>query len=101
MVEKMLSRVNYRVRESEGKQRSKTVHVNSTKCFVEREETCLRDEKVCALTVLANDEGLDDGSVKLVGACKNEDEERIANILQGFSEVFEESDVVTMVEKQP
>ena len=41
--------------------------------------------------MLANDEGLDDGSIKLVGTCKSEEEERFANVLQGFSEVFEES----------
>ena len=41
VVEKMISRVNYQVRESEGKRRSKTVHVNSTKFFVEREKNLL------------------------------------------------------------
>ncbi len=47
VVENILSEVNYRVREVGSKKRSKTVHVNSTKRYVEREE------EVNSVTVIA------------------------------------------------
>lgn len=59
VVEKVLSEVNYRVREVGSKKRSKTVHVNCTKRYVERVE------EVNSVTVIAEDVGLEEPNVKL------------------------------------
>ncbi len=60
LVLKKLNAVNYLIGEVDGKKRNKVVHVNMVKKFKEREL------EVCALTVIAEDHGLDDGNVFLM-----------------------------------
>ena len=51
-VASVLSTVNYKVKEVQGKERMKTIHINNAKRYVERER------EVYTLTVVAEDRGL-------------------------------------------
>ena len=65
-VERVLSKVNYTVREIEGKKRKRTIHVNCAKSYVERNVG-----GACALTMLADDMDLEECKVNFLGILVN------------------------------
>jgi len=74
VVRKKFNRVNYLIEEEDGRHRKKVVHINSLKQFKERET------EVLASTVIAEDQGLDEGNKCLhVEDCHVED-------CEGFNE---------------
>ena len=86
-VERVLSNVNYTVRENEGKKRKRTIHVNCANAYVER-----NGEGVCALTMLADDMGLEESKVKPFGEVCEQSKEDIEEVLEEFKEEMGRSD---------
>ncbi len=84
-VEKILSAVNYRIREVEGKHRSKSAHVNSLKKFVDR------NVDVNAMTVIADDMELDESNVVLHDEVAESERKEIEKVLCEFEDVFDGS----------
>jgi len=77
--------VNYRIREVEGKHRSKTAHVNSLKKFVER------SVDVNAIMVIADDMELDESSIVLHDEVYESERKEIEKVLMEFEDVFDGS----------
>ncbi len=80
-VDRILSDVNYHVKDVGSKKRGKTVHINSTKKFVERCD-------VNAVTLVADDMGIEESSVKLSDVnveCK----QAIEEVLKDFGDVLD------------
>ena len=86
-MKRVLSKVNNAVREVEGKRRRKTIHVNCAKSYVERNV-----EGFCALTMLADDMGLEESKVKLFGEISEQSKEEIEEVLEEIKEEMDESD---------
>ncbi len=94
IVLKKLSAVNYRIEEVDGRKKKKVVHVNNVKKFKEREL------EICALTVLAEDHGLDDSNVLLRDeVCEGFNEEELMGVLSKFSSVMSDLPGETSVAK--
>ena len=85
-VESVLSAVNYKVKEVQGKERMKTIHINNAKRYVERER------EVCTLTVVAEDRGLGESKVKLKESVGRDGKNKIAEVLEEFKEQLDEFD---------
>ena len=81
-----LSKVNYQVKEEQGRERKRTIHINNVKLYKEREAD------VYALTVIAEDMGLDEGKVRLKGEVGEEGRAMIEKVLEGFQEEHDELD---------
>ena len=78
--------VNYKVKEVQGKERMKTIHINNAKRYVERER------EVCTLTVVAEDRGLGESKVKLKVSVGRDGKNKIAEVLEEFKEQLDEFD---------
>ena len=86
-VERVFSKVNYTVREIDGKKRKRTIHVNCAKSYMERNV-----EGVCALAMLADDMGLEESKVKLFGEISEQSKKDIEEVLEEFNEEMGGSD---------
>ena len=94
IVLKKLSAVNYLIGEVDHKKRRKVVHVNMFKKFKEREL------EVCALTVIAEDHGLEDGNVFLIDEeCDEFDNNELLGVLSEFDSVMSDIPGETSVAK--
>ena len=86
LVVRKLSKVNYQVKEEQGREQKRTIHINKVKLYKEREAD------VFALTVIAEDMGLDESKVRLKGAVGEEGRAMIEKVLEGFQEEYDVSD---------
>ena len=74
------------MKEEQGRERKRTIHINNVKLYKEREAD------VYALTVTAEDMGLDESKVRLKGAVGEEGRAMIEKVLEGFQEEYDGSD---------
>ena len=86
VVVRKLSKVNYQVKEEQGREQKRTIHIKNVKLYKEREAD------VYALTVIAEDMGLDESKVRLKGAVGEEGRAMIKKVLEGFQEEYDGSD---------
>ena len=85
IVQAKFSAVNYKVVEDDGRKRSKVVHINNLKGFNER------DNEICALTVIAEEEGgLEEREVLHVEECDGYRKEDKDKVLGKVSNVLSE-----------
>ena len=93
-VGKMCNRVNYNVNEVHGKQREKVIHLNNAKRYVERETD------VCALTVVADDQKLDQSSLVLhVEDCEGFKDSDLQEVLGEYKDILTDKPGMTSVVK--
>ena len=92
---KRVCAVNYILHWGKGKKKQKVVHVNRLKKFQEREL------EICALTVVADDQGLEDDLVRLKeDQCDGYKEQELLEVLSECREVLNESPGETKVKKE-